>query len=225
MNSQGVQIEEVNDRDDKDDDVYFLILMPSEENFDFQGKTFKSKNIQNPTIIYRNKVEKGNGGYLEELVFKGRKKKKDDEKENEPKKSTEYLITYFIEEHIYNISFSSRNESFIYQPKLEIGNKFLPDIPFEPIKQNIVPLYNKLNIFLEALKQSKEINQKEEKLYKDTIDLYEQKKQFSLLINLFLKIYAKNKELCKNLIEIFFKINDQENNDKLDDLKKKLKVF
>ena len=75
------------------------------------------------------------------------------------------------------------------------------------------------------MKQTKEINQKEEKLYKDTIDLYEQKKQFSLLINLFLKIYAKNKELCKNLIEIFFKINDQENNDKLDDLKKNLKSF
>ena len=225
MNSQGDQIEEVNDKEDKDDDVYFLILMPSEENFDFQGKTFKSENILEPTIIYRHKVEKGNGTYLEELVFKGRKQKKSNEKENEPKKSTQYLITYFIEEHIYNITFSSKNESFIYQPKLEIGNKYLQDIPFEPIKQNIVPLYNKLNIFLEALKQTKEINQKEEKLYKDTIDLYEQKKQFSLLINLFLKIYAKNKELCKNLIEIFFKINDQENNDKLDDLKKNLKSF
>ena len=58
MNSQGDQIEEVNDKEDKDDDVYFLILMPSEENFDFQGKTFKSENILEPTIIYRHKVEK-----------------------------------------------------------------------------------------------------------------------------------------------------------------------
>ena len=222
MNSQGDQIEKVNDQDD---DVYFLILMPSEENFDFQGKNFKSKNILEPSIIYRNKVEKGNGTYLEELVFKGRKKKKKNQEENEPKKSTQYLITYFIEEHIYNITFSSKNESFIYQPKLEIGNQYLQDIPFESIKQNIVPLYNKLNIFLEALKETKEINQKEEKLYKDTIDLYGEKKQFSLLINLFLKIYSKNKELCENLIKIFFNINDQENNDKLDDLKKNLKSF
>ena len=114
MNSQGDQIEKVNDQDD---DVYFLILMPSEENFDFQGKNFKSKNILEPSIIYRNKVEKGNGTYLEELVFKGRKKKKKNQEENEPKKSTQYLITYFIEEHIYNITFSSKNESFIYQPK------------------------------------------------------------------------------------------------------------
>ena len=167
--------------------------MPSEENFDFQGKTFKSKNIQNPTIIYRNKVEKGNGGYLEELVFKGRKKKKDDEKENEPKKSTEYLITYFIEEHIYNISFSSKNESFIYQPKLEIGNKFLQDIPFEPIKQNIVPLYNKLNIFLEALKQTKEINQKEEKAH-----------HILLLFHLFFHLYIQLQIITNHFYYMLF---------------------
>ena len=67
---------------------------------------------------------------------------------------------------------------------------------------------------------NKEINQKEEKLYKDTIDLYEQKKQYSLLITLFLKVYEKKKELCKHLIEIFFRINDKENNDKTEDLKK-----
>ena len=65
----------------------------------------------------------------------------------------------------------------------------------------------------------------EKKLYKDTIDLYEQKKQFSLLITLFLNVYEKNKDLCKRLIEIFFRINEQENNDKGPDLKKYLKSF
>ena len=75
------------------------------------------------------------------------------------------------------------------------------------------------------MKQTKEIDQMEKKLYKDTIDLYEQKKQFSLLITLFLNVYEKNKDLCKRLIEIFFRINEQENNDKGPDLKKYLKSF
>jgi len=61
------------------------------------------------------------------------------------------------------------------------------------------------------LEQAKEINQKKGKLYKDTFDLYKQKKQLTLLITLFLKIYEKNKE--------------KENNDKVYDLKKNLKSF
>ena len=45
------------------------------------------------------------------------------------------------------------------------------------------------------------------------------------MITLFLKIYEKNKELCKQLIEIFYRINNEENNDKIDDLKNHLKSF
>ena len=45
------------------------------------------------------------------------------------------------------------------------------------------------------------------------------------MITLFLKIYGKNKELCKQLIEIFYRINDEENNDKVEDLKTYLKSF
>lgn len=81
-----------------------------------------------------------------------------------------------------------KDDCFVYQPDLKIGNKFLDNILKEPIKQNIVPLYNKLNIFIEALQNNKEIEKKEKKLYQDTIDLYKDKKQFSLLITLFLKI-------------------------------------
>jgi hypothetical protein len=64
----------------------------------------------------------------------------------------------------------------MYQPKLDIGNKYIQGIPKEPIQQNIVLPYIKLNIFIKALQEKNEINQKEKKLYKDTIDLYEQKK-------------------------------------------------
>ena len=117
-----------------------------------------------------------------------------------------------------------QDDCFAYQPELKKGNKYLPDFLGEPIEQNIIPLYNKLDIFLEALEHNNEIDKKE-KLYEDTIDLYEEKKQFSLLIPLFLKIYENNKELCSKLIEIFYKINDKENTDKVKDLKKELKSF
>ena len=217
--------EELNDEgNDNNYEIYLIILIPNEEKIDFQGLSYRAKPKIDPKIIFKNRIEIGDNTYLEELVFMFRRKKKKKEKENESSKSTKYEITFFENEHIYNIKFSSKNECFIYQPKLEIGNKFLDIIP-EPIPQNIIPLCTKLDIFLEALKQTKDINQKEEKLYKDTIDLYKNKKQFSLLITLFLKIYEKNKELCGQLIEIFYKNNDDENNDKIDDLKKNLKSF
>ena len=60
-----------------------------------------------------------------------------------------YMILHFLRKMI----------AFIYQPKLDIGNKYLQDIPSEPIQQNIV--YIKLNIFLKALQKTNEINQKE----------------------------------------------------------------
>jgi hypothetical protein len=117
-----------------------------------------------------------------------------------------------------------KGECFVYQPDLKTGNKFLDNILKEPIKQNIVPLFNKLNIFLEALHKNNE-TEKEKKLYEDTIALYKDKKEFSLLITLFLKIYEKNKDLCDKLISIFYKINEEENNDRLNDLKNNLKSF
>ena len=234
QNSQENQNDEENDKNndeendknnDKNNEAYFLILIPSEEKIDFQGLSYKTKNMINPSIIFKDRIEKDDKTFLEEIVFKFKKKKrkKKTDDENESGKSTEYAIIYFEEEHIYNITFASKNECFIYQPKLGIGNKFLPEIPLEPIQQNIVPTYIKLNIFLKALQKTNEINQKEKKLYKDTIDLYEQKKQFSLLITLFLKIYGKNRELCNRLIEIFYRVNEEGNNDKIDDLENHLK--
>ena len=144
-------------------------------------------------------IKKDDKTYLQVIVFKFKKKKEKADNENESSKSTKYEITFFEKEHIYNITFTSKNEYFIYQPELYIRNEYKQDASPEPIQQNIVPLYMKLNIFIEALCNKKELNQKEEKLYKDTIDLYKEKKQFSLLITLFLKFYEKNKELCKQI--------------------------
>lgn len=69
-----------------------------------------------------------------------------------------------------------KNECFVYQPDLKTGNKYLDNILKEPIKQNIIPLYNKLDIFIKALKKINELEIKEEKLFEDTIALYEDKK-------------------------------------------------
>ena len=165
QNSQKIQKGEENDKNnDKNNEAYFLILIPSEEKIDFQGLSYKTKNMINPSIIFKDRIEKDDKTYLEEIVFKFKKKKKKKEihdDENESIKLTKYAIIYFEEEHIYNITFASKNECFIYQPKLTIGNKFLPEIPPEPIQQNIVPAYIKLNIFLKALQKTNEINQKE----------------------------------------------------------------
>ena len=203
-------------------DVYFLILRPSEEKVDFTGLNYKTENKIKPSIVHKKKIDKEDGTFLEEIVFKFRKKEK--KKKNEKNESSKsYAIKFYENEHTYNIKFSLKNESFIYQPKLTTGNKYL-DIIEEPIEQNLVPLYNKLNIFLEALKTNNE-SELDSKLYEDTINLYTKKKQFSLLVTLFLKIYENNKDLCKDLIKEFYDINHEDNDDRLIDLKKDLKSF
>jgi len=96
------------------------------------------------------------------------------------------------------ISFSIKENSFVYEAELKIGNKYLDniDIGKVSIDQNIIPFYSKLNIFIEALQEDNEINNIE-KLYEDIIALYEKKKKISLLISLFLKIYEQNSFMPK----------------------------
>ena len=222
--THGQQNDESND---SDKDVYFIILRPSEEKIDFTGLNYETKNKITPLIAFNKRIDKEDKSYLEEIVFKfkkKRKKKEIDKDKKESTKSTKYAITFFEGDHTYDITFSLKDECFVYQPDLKTGNKFLDNILKEPIKQNIVPLFNKLNIFLEALHKNNETF-KEKKLYEDTIALYKDKKEFSLLITLFLKIYEKNKDLCEKLIRIFYKINEEENNDRLNDLKNDLKSF
>ena len=157
-----------NESKNEDNEVYFIVLIPSEEKIDFNNLKLKSDII--PEIIHNKSIPKGNKGnesYLEEIVF---------------------------------------------------------NIVKENIDQNIVPYYNKLNILIEALQENNEINNIE-KLYEDTIALYEKKKKFSLLISLFLKMYAQNKYLCTKLLDIFYSINEQENTDRDKDMESNLSSF
>ena len=189
---------------DKNNDIYCLIIIPSKEKNDFTGLIYETKNKIEPSIFDKKRIDKEDGIYLEEIVFKLTRKIK--KQKNKEKKgiieSTKYEIKFFEGDHnIYTITFWLKDECFAYIPELNIGNKFLEKIEPEPIEQDKVPLYIKLDIFNEALRTNDE--DKEEKLYEDTIKLYEEKKEFSLLITLFLKIYEKNKGLCDKLIEIF----------------------
>ena len=65
--------EEVND---KNNEEYFLILIPSEEKIDFQGLNYKTKNMIDQSIIFKDRIEKDVKTYLEEIVFKFKNKRK-----------------------------------------------------------------------------------------------------------------------------------------------------
>ncbi len=151
MTTQETTGEEIENKD-----VYILILRPSEEKIDFEGLKYETKNKIEPKIAFQKRIDKEDGTYLEQIVFKFKKKSK--------KKSNEYAIKFFEGDHTYTIKFWLQDECFVYTPKLNTGNKYLNNILEEPIEQNNVPLYNKLNIFLEALQNNKEIEKKEKKI-------------------------------------------------------------
>ena len=181
-----------------------------------------------PSRIYKKVIQKGKDSFLEENVFKLIIKESENENETEndetEKGKKSYKIEYIQGEDSYDILFSTKENSFVYETELKKGNKYLDNIIKEDINQKIIPLHNKLDIFLEALKENQESN-KIEKLYSETIDLYKKKKKFSLLISLFLKLYDKYKNLCIKLMNTFEKINNKENTDKDKDLAEYLDTF
>jgi len=197
-------------------DIYFIILRPSEEKLNFNLK-FESENP--PKRIYIKNIEKGNGSFLEHNVFKLNIKKNEKEKV-----SNNYKIEYIEGKDSYDILFSVNGNTFIYDTELKKGNNMNDNIVKENIDQNIIPIDYKLDIFLEALEKNGE-NNKIEKLYEETIDLYKKKKIFSLLISLFLKIYEKNKNLCSKLLNIFNEISEKGNTDRSRELISNLDTF
>ena len=137
-------------QNNQEKEVYFIILTPGEEKVDF-NKVFKSQNV--PKSIYKKSIEKGKGYFLEHNVFKINIVKKED-KDIEEK----YIIKYIVGDDSYDIILSLKDNSFIYNPKLLKGNKYLHNIVKDEIDQTIIPLYYKLDIFLEALNETNEKN-------------------------------------------------------------------
>ena len=94
--------------------------MPSEKKIDFKGLNYQTQNKIKPSIIYNKTIEKEDKTFIEEIVFKFKKKSK--KKEKDKSKSTKYAIQFIEGEHTYNITFSLKDDCFVYQPELEKGN-------------------------------------------------------------------------------------------------------
>ena len=114
------------------------------------------------------------------------------------------MLRFFIgkdDTYIYIISFSLKEKkSFIYDVVLKKGHKYLSNIA-----QETIDYQDKLDLFIEALKENKEENKMKE-LFQEIIELYSKKKGFSFLISLFVNVYQE-KDLCKILIKNFYDMN------------------
>ena len=179
-------------------DIYFIILYPRKEQEKPYEFTFSENDI-NPENIYTEEIKQENQIIIYKKVFKfnGRTHKK-------------YKLEFYNGKIYYIITFEVKNNSFIYDIELKKGYKYLENNPLEIIDQKIIGYNKKLDIFLEALKRNNE-DKKANILYKDTIDLYEEKKGFSFFISIFVKIYD-NEELCKLLLHRFREMNDNKKN-------------
>ena len=193
--------------EDKEREIYFMVLILKEEIKETSNELNFTSEIE-PEIIYEKEIEKENGSVFECKVFKFKVKKKE-ANENE----ILYTIEYLIGNDIYTIRFNNKDNSFIYDIDLKKRDYYFDNIVPLNIDQNVIPLYNKLEVFLEALEKNNETN-KIEKLFEEAVGLYKLKKKFNLLIYLFLHIYEKENlrsKLFSKLLATFKEIKGIEN--------------
>ena len=155
------------------------------ENKELKPKSIYVEEEYENSFYYYNKIFKVN-----KLAGKG-------------KRGNMYYFEFEINDEIYIINFDSKGPNFIYDVNLEVRKRII-NIR-RKISQN-KEYYEKFEYFIKALKEIGEENIIDD-LYKDTINLYKNKKGFSFLIILFLKIYQK-KELCFHLLQIFRYMNE-----------------
>ena len=195
---------------------YFFVYYPryeKEKENDVEFVEPKEKE-QTPECIF-SLEEFENGIFYYKKIFKVTPK------ETKGKKSTSCYYVFEIGEEEYDISFK-KNSTFIFDVQLKFGKAAIP-IRRE-ISQTIIKYIDKLNYFIEALKENGE-EEKTDELYKDAISLNSSLKQFSFMISLFLKIYQK-KDLCSELINNFKEMNnDPKQSDKNIDRKAYLKDY
>ena len=126
------------------------------------------------------------------------------------KKSNICHYEFIIGEEMYIIKFNTKGGSiFIFDVDLKFGKEIIPIR--RKIEQTDIKYNEELNYFIEALKAKEEESMINE-LYKDTLELYQEKKLFSLLITLFIKIYEK--DLCSKLLKKFKEMNTNINKGK-----------
>ena len=187
---------------EKLDDIYFIILLARKKKKNQDKLIFSKSNII-PTNIYTNEIKGEDGTFFYEKVFKFTK----EDHEQSSNNPINYCIEFNMGNDKYKALFEIKENSFVYDVKLKKRRKILKNITEEIIDQNYKDSFSKLNIFLEALKQNNE-EALIDKLYKESIEMYSEKKSFTFFVKLFVHLY-KEKELCPLLIEKFKQINIQ----------------
>ena len=192
-----VQSKDVIKNEENEKEIYFMITLSKEEAKESEFKfKFLSKIV--PEIIYEKEIKIQKGELVKQKVFKLVAK-------NKTKKKGEkipFIIQYRTGDYIYTISFTVKENYFVYDINLKEGDYYLKKMVEEDINQNIIPIYNKLEIFLEALGNNKE---KIKRLFEEGIELYKEKKEFTFLIFLFYNTY-NDKNLCSKLLTAFKEI-------------------
>ena len=187
-------------------EVYILAIYPIENK---QNNDIKFKEKENLIqIMYRNEINKNNVVVLKYSMKKPEKVdkvKKEAKKEDKKEDKKEYIktIQFFIQRDKYTIEFELKKKTYIYQPKLTKLNQLI-GIKKE-ISQNEISNSTKMNIFYSVIVEESGKNEKLLNiLYNESISLYGNEPNFSLLINIFVKIY-KDFYLCKLLFNEFKK--------------------
>ena len=182
--------------------LYFFISYPSKDKEKADDIYFTEPKDENqiPKCIYMDEIYDNRVYYYKKIFMINKSAGKG-------KFSNKFIFEFELGRDNYEISFDSKEASFIYDVKLEKHKRILR-FPITNINQNTIEYYDKMHIFINALKENNEEN-KIDLLYKDTIDLFSTKKDFSFLIELFVEIYKK-KDLCKLLLDKFKEMNLKE---------------
>ena len=155
-------------------EIYFIVIKPAEEKISNKDIKFFSKDV--PQIIFNKIIKRNNGAFIEFIVFKLNLK--------EIKiPLIPYEIEYEIEDYNYTILLTVKENNFVYNVKLKQCYKYFKDLGEKDIDQNIIPIYFKLKIFLEALEENNEYD-KIEILFTEIIELYNIEKNFNILLYL-----------------------------------------
>ena len=130
----------------------------------------------------------------------------------EPKKEESFEFS-FDNENFKVILKNLEEQTFIFETTLNNTNIFNIINYYEKIDQNKIDISDKMNYYLESLKETKETD-KLDILFTDSIKLYTKRPNFKFLVNIFIHIYNTN--LCSNLINEFRKnIDNPEQKDSI----------
>ena len=197
-------------------EIYFITIYQRQQKEKEEKDFIFNKNYYNIRCIYTRKELIQNQQYLYAKVFK-LFWDPDNNKDNI------FNISFDIGGYTYTISFNVDDRSFYFDIELTKVIKLLSLFTKKKVEQNSLNYYQKLGLFIEALKQNKE-EEKIDNLYEETIKLCTKKNEFYLLIPLFINIYEK-KILCLKLMQEFYQMNKYQKKESKLEIKDELKAY